>query len=420
MRVVNLSSRPFVNERPVVRLSVVLWVVGGLLLAVNIYSYSTYWFDSEEIRGEVAKLRQKIDREEDELSELTRKASAVDVGGLNDHAVFLNNLIRYRTFPWSRLFDELEEVLPKEVRLTSVQPVVERQRDVETTRRVTPRRSRSRRSSRDQPPPEPIAAPVPENVQEIPMSLRGFAKSDEVILDFVDTLFEHPSFLDPNFKRESLSEQSQEVAFEMAVTFLLERDSVAPGDAEQVAESDEAAPSPGGVPGVTVPEQAAGEAAPTAVVRSTFTGDEPPLEEEEDAPQLILDPSDSGRAGQVRERPRVLTGVPRDDRRTSAESRAGGGVGPGGLLPGDRSPSAGAGRSLTGSTVGVVPAAPQPSAGSAVPPPQGRSGSVTPPRLRPSTESTPEARPDREEPGTRPRFVEPNASGAPVFLDDGV
>lgn len=142
MRVVNLARRPFVNLRPVVRLAALLWVLGGLLLAYNVWLYVSHWQGTATNRARLEALERDIDREAAKLGELDPALQRINLARQNARVAFLNRLIAYRTFPWSALFEDLEEVVPLDVRLLSVQPTV--QMVAEETRRRAPRRPRRR------------------------------------------------------------------------------------------------------------------------------------------------------------------------------------------------------------------------------------------------------------------------------------
>ena len=153
MRVVNLSRRPFVNDRPVVRLAALLWVLGAVLLAVNITSYTNYWIDSAEIRTELAGIESDIGREQQSFSDLKRRFQRLDLAAMNQQTVFLNGLIRDRTFPWSALFEDLEDVLGFDVKLDTLRPELSDDTPQASVRppaeRRTPTRRRSCRPCRD-------------------------------------------------------------------------------------------------------------------------------------------------------------------------------------------------------------------------------------------------------------------------------
>ena len=442
MKVVNLSSRPFVNERPVVRLSILLWVLGVAFLVMNVYSYSTYWSDSKEIRGEISDLRQANEKEAQELSDLSQKVSGVGLSELNAHAEFLNDLIRYRTFPWSRLFDSLEEVLPYDVRLASVQPRINLLSEMGQRSKAPRTTTRTRRSSRRRPPPKTVPKPAADEVREIELELRGVAKNEEVILELIETLFAHPLFKDPDFLRENPDGQNREISFDLKVTYLLD---LRPNSATQESEQDtpESDTSEQDIPEQS-PEATAARAADAAQQVAGATQD--PSAQEREPSQLTSQPgtappsagaesseslaAEDGARSEARRIPQRRQPVARQTptrriapsqpaRRPPGRPAAGA---PAAGTPAVGTPTAGtptAGAPAAGTTImtpTVIPTV-RPNAGAA-------SGSArradrpTPPAKRPTVPRRPErptvppADPEEDDPRVRPRFVEPSASGA--------
>ena len=51
------------------------------------------------------------------------------------------------------------------------------------------------------------------------MDLQGTSRSSEAVLELVDALFAHPSFLDPNLTRESFAEGKDD-SFTLSVMYL--------------------------------------------------------------------------------------------------------------------------------------------------------------------------------------------------------
>lgn len=174
----NLAARPYVNTRPVVRLAVVLWLVGTLLLAGNVWLYWDFLAGRGDTYARLAETAEAIEVEERRVAALERDLEGYDLAGQNEQVAFLNERIDERRFSWSTLFDELTDILPREVRLQSLAP------NTGTDRR---------RSSRD----DVELAPG-----EVLLSIQGAARSDEAVLELVDNLFTDPAFARPVLNRE--------------------------------------------------------------------------------------------------------------------------------------------------------------------------------------------------------------------------
>lgn len=259
MRVVNLSRKPFLNRRPVARIAILLWILGGLLLVVNTVLYAQYLAGTTKNRELLAEIDAEIKAEEKALDIAVDRVRRLDLGDRNLKASFLNELIAQRTFPWSRLFDDLEDVLPEDIHLQSVAPKVqERESETKRTRRrmITPREARERSQRRRQQGDterEAIdlgaatAVEEEDDVQVIELALVGRARSDEALLDFVDTLYGSERFVDPFLSQEM--REGREVQFRITTSYLLSRSRTLAIDDAVSQVADAGGPSPGATSG---------------------------------------------------------------------------------------------------------------------------------------------------------------------------
>jgi hypothetical protein len=126
----NLSTRPFYNEGAV-RLA--------LALATLIVLGATAWNVSRVLRysGSSTELASKAASDEARAAEARREAlqlrSGVDVRQIEAASVDArqaNELIDRRTFSWTELFNRFETTLPDDVRIVSVAPRIDRQRNI--------------------------------------------------------------------------------------------------------------------------------------------------------------------------------------------------------------------------------------------------------------------------------------------------
>lgn len=184
--VLNLAAEPFVNRRPVVRLAVLLWIAGVVLLAVNAWLFRDFLVGRGDVHARLQEVRESIDVEERRIAALTEELTSFDLGSQNAQVQYLNQRIAQRRFSWSRLFDRLAEVLPQDVRL----------------RTLTPSTDADGRSSRtlDQEAP-PLAR------GQVLLSIRGEARSDEDVLELVDALFADAAFEHPNLSRQATTDR---------------------------------------------------------------------------------------------------------------------------------------------------------------------------------------------------------------------
>lgn len=191
----NLAQRPFVNTRPVKRLTIVLWIAAVALLAVDVLLYHSHFSGQGEKRRQQQELREAIDAERARVEALSEQLAGLDIRYQNEQSEFLNRVIGERSFSWSNLFDRLTELLPADVRLTSLTPRFGSER-----RRATSHRQANLDSN------------------EVLLDIRGSAKSSEDLFSFIDRLFASPGFRDPDLSSEALQAEG-ELQFSLGVIY---------------------------------------------------------------------------------------------------------------------------------------------------------------------------------------------------------
>lgn len=215
----NLARRPFLNSRPVVRVSLLLWLLGLALLLWNVVQFQRYLEDSAEKRAQIEQGDREIARQQKANSDLQNRLAGLDLDKLNQQVEFLNQKIDERTFSWSLLLDRVAEVLPNDVRLVRLTP-----RTSDRDRSGVAAAQRARLATGNAP-------------QRILLEISGETRNDGALLQFVDNLFAHPAFADPNPTREERREETGNlVAFELKVLYI-------PGGAPQGAVIEEEGPA---------------------------------------------------------------------------------------------------------------------------------------------------------------------------------
>jgi type IV pilus assembly protein PilN len=118
----NLASRPYRDYTPVNIVAASMFVLTLVLAWFNLDTYLRYNVETKTTRAKIAELEaQEVREQQLEESAQTRLAS-VDVKFLDDQTKFINAKLAERAFSWSVLLDELESVLPQDVRLLSIGP----------------------------------------------------------------------------------------------------------------------------------------------------------------------------------------------------------------------------------------------------------------------------------------------------------
>ena len=232
----NLASNPFRNNT-------LLWLGYGsatLLLATfsvwNVMTFFDYGARLRELRDTVGTFEsQRLDLE-------TRGKRALDgirrfdVSSLELQAAKANEVIEWKAFSWTRLFNTLEEVQPNHVRMSSVRPIFS------------------------------VAQGAADEAESggagMPVALEGVARSYD---DF--TALEHAMQEDPNFGRvepDRLTRtESGEIVFQMHVWYLFPEEAAAreAQSAEGAAAPGEGAPAPADEAPERAPDQAPARAA---------------------------------------------------------------------------------------------------------------------------------------------------------------
>lgn len=174
----NLAREPYVNTRPVVRLSLLLWLVGAVFLAGNVWLYWDFLAGRGDTHARLAEVDREIASAEERVATLESELAGFDLAEQNVRVEYLNARIERRHFSWSRLFDALATLLPDEVRLSRLSPASPEDP------------GRGRRSA-------------PAEDDRVILGIAGIARNDESILRMVDALFSDPAFDRPNLLRQT-------------------------------------------------------------------------------------------------------------------------------------------------------------------------------------------------------------------------
>jgi Tfp pilus assembly protein PilN len=118
----NLSTAPQENRRPFVAGSIVLGLVGVVALVLLSRAAYASWESNREVRSQIAAAQARIRATSSQQALLAAYFRGSQARQITDRADFLNSLIDERSFPWTRIFQSLEETLPDGVRVVSIAP----------------------------------------------------------------------------------------------------------------------------------------------------------------------------------------------------------------------------------------------------------------------------------------------------------
>jgi len=128
---INLSSEPFRQDRPIIVGSAALAAVLAVLLGVMVFLIFAQ-------RERVKDTRAAVDRFNTQVLDLTSQQAKLDAklrepanAQVLQRSLLLNTLLERKSISWTRIFADLEGVMPYEVRLISVRlPQITSQNEV--------------------------------------------------------------------------------------------------------------------------------------------------------------------------------------------------------------------------------------------------------------------------------------------------
>ncbi len=119
---INLATRPYEDARDFwARWGLGVGLLGVLTLVLLVLAVRG-WIDAGRDRHNIAQLQAQIaelDRERaNDQAELDKPVNR----GTRDQSQFLNELIQRKSFSWTRVFEDLEQVMPPNLHVVSLKP----------------------------------------------------------------------------------------------------------------------------------------------------------------------------------------------------------------------------------------------------------------------------------------------------------
>lgn len=183
MNLPNLASRPLLNTRPVWLVTTVAALIAIVFAAVDIRmmmanrrDLAEQYTHREQLHAQYLELEAEVKRHVSVLEQVPWRT-------LSRRVERVNLIMRERTFSWQLLLDDIERVMPYEVRLTRISPKVEE--------------------------------------DSFQLSLIAVARNREAMLEFIDNLVADPAFSEPLPMRETGPEGGSSVnyLFTLRVTY---------------------------------------------------------------------------------------------------------------------------------------------------------------------------------------------------------
>ncbi len=118
----NLATKPLETHRRFLAASGVVAAIAGVaFLALGWHVYAVRKANSE-FRARQDAVQRELQSLDAQRSELQRFFSLPANAQVHDRAVFINNFIDARSFNWTRMFMDLEHILPPGVHVISIEP----------------------------------------------------------------------------------------------------------------------------------------------------------------------------------------------------------------------------------------------------------------------------------------------------------
>ncbi len=133
---INLATRPYEDAREFwTRWGLAVGLLGlltALLLALAVRG----WIHAGRDRHEIAQLQAQIVERDNERASAQAYLDMATNRSTRDQSQFLNGLIQRKAFSWTRVFEELELVMPSSLHVVSLHPALSDQNQMELEMRV--------------------------------------------------------------------------------------------------------------------------------------------------------------------------------------------------------------------------------------------------------------------------------------------
>jgi len=183
----NLASRPFLNRKPWLALLGMLALTGGLMSFDNAYRVAEALALKHKLQVELEAQGAELSRVQAANTGAEGKLTTRRQKKTRDVAVFTKSVLGARALSWTTLFNDLEKVTPRDLRIVAVNPEI--------------------------------------SPNEVKLRMECMAKNNEVKLEFYDKLYEAP-FDDPLILSENVA--SEGLQFSVTCRYLRESQHTAP------------------------------------------------------------------------------------------------------------------------------------------------------------------------------------------------
>jgi hypothetical protein len=133
---INLATRPYEDAREFWS----RWGIGVALLAiitVGLLGFTvTGWVNAGRDRHDIVRLQGQIAEREKERAVYQAELDKAANRSTRDQSQFLNGLIQRKSFSWTRVFEDLEQVMPSNLHVVSLRPELNEQNQMQLDMKV--------------------------------------------------------------------------------------------------------------------------------------------------------------------------------------------------------------------------------------------------------------------------------------------
>jgi type IV pilus assembly protein PilN len=133
---INLATQPYEDSQQ-------LWVrwgsalaVAGLFTLVLLYMVVTGWNSARKDRSLLHQREQQIAERDNEKSKAEATLNLPENRNIRDRSQFLNDLFQRKAFSWTKVFEDLERVMPARLHVVSIHPEMANENQLQIKLRV--------------------------------------------------------------------------------------------------------------------------------------------------------------------------------------------------------------------------------------------------------------------------------------------
>ncbi len=140
---VNLASQPYVELQPIYRRLRTWMVILALTGCALWFLYRSERGQAQDATNRVATVQHHVQQLENEEQNYKTLMAEPKNAAILEQSDFLNGLFRHKAFSWTATMEDLENVLPGDVQVLSIEPIISKDGHVTIHLRVTGARDRA-------------------------------------------------------------------------------------------------------------------------------------------------------------------------------------------------------------------------------------------------------------------------------------